>query len=266
MRRHPWLAWLLMLAPAATPATGRSADPARPVRLGVLAYRGADDARRRWQPTADYLTAQIPGHTFAIVPLAWDAIAPAVERHDVDFVATSPANYVALEALFGAARIATLVRERHGVICKSYGAIIFARADRDDIRTLKDLRGKTFRAADAESFGGWWMALRELLERDLDPLRDFAALRFGGNQDTVVLDVRDGRADAGTVRDDDLERMANEGQIDPATFRILNRQPLTPEYPFARSTRLYPEWPLATLKGTPDELAQEVAVALLKMP
>ncbi len=36
--------------------------------------------------------------------------------------------------------------------------------------------------------------------------------------------------------------------------------------PFLHSTRVYPEWPLAKLQHTPDKLAEDVAVALIKMP
>src|SRR4030067_3505138 len=60
------------------------------VKIGVLASRGADDALKTWQPTAEYLTKEIPQYSFVIVPLDIDEIAPAVERNDVDFVITNP--------------------------------------------------------------------------------------------------------------------------------------------------------------------------------
>jgi PAS domain S-box-containing protein len=59
--------------------------------------------------------------------------------------------------------------------------------------------------------------------------------------------------------------MAEEGKISLSSFRILN--PQSPgRFPFLRSTRLYPEWPFAKVKHTPDDLARKVVVALLNMP
>ncbi|MBC8096647.1 MAG: PAS domain-containing protein, partial [Akkermansiaceae bacterium] len=72
--------------------------------------------------------------------------------------------------------------------------------------------------------------------------------------------------DAGTVRTDLFERIAEQKGINLSEFRVLNPQPQTPAFPFLRSTRLYPEWPFAALKNTNVELAQKVAIALLQMP
>jgi len=81
----------------------------------------------------------------------------------------------------------------------------------------------------------------------------------------VVFAVRDGKVDAGTVRTDTLERMVAEGKINRSDFKILNSM-ITPNFPFAHSTRLYPEWPIAATRNTPDALGQKVAIALLSLP
>ena len=77
--------------------------------------------------------------------------------------------------------------------------------------------------------------------------------------------MRDGLVDAGTVRTDTLERMVGEGKINLSDFKILNSQASDPSFPFLRSTRLYPEWPWARLRHTPDDLAEKVTIALLSM-
>jgi len=117
------------------------------------------------------------------------------------------------------------------------------------------------------SFGGWRMAWREFKEKDIDPYRDFKELRFGGTHDAVVYAVRDGKADAGTVRTDTLETMEMEGKINLAEFRVIHEhEGGIVHLPFLHSTRSYPEWPFAKVKHTPDELAEKVATALLEMP
>ena len=235
-------------------------------KIGVIAYRGHEQAMKVWQPTAAYLTAKIQPHSFAIVPLRLDEIIGAVRRREVDFVLTNPESYVELEALSGATRIATMTIRQNGGTLKAFGAVIFCRADRDDIQELGDLKGRSFAAVQEISFGGWQMAWREFKERGIDPYRHFSKIEFTGfPQDRVVEAVRDGKSEAGTVRTGILEEMAAEDAIDLREFRILNRQKHD-NFSLLHSTRLYPEWAFATLRHTSDELAEEVVVALLGMP
>ena len=236
------------------------------VRIGVMAIRGPQEALNTWTPTANYLSAKIPGYSFVIVPLTIDDIGPAVEFHDVEFVLTNPGSYAELESAYGVTRIATLKNKRPGGSYSVFGAVIFTRADRKDIQGIADLKGKTFMAVHESAFGGWWMAWRELKHLDIDPMKDFKKLVFSGfPQDNVVYAVRDGKVDAGTVRTDILEDMAEAGKINLKDFKILNPRHAE-NFPYALSTQLYPEWPFAVVRHTPDNLAQRVAVALISMP
>ncbi len=251
---------------APLPAHPSIASPVqKPIRIGVLAYRGADEALKMWSPTADYLKAAIPPYSFEIVPLDFHELGPTVGRGAVDFVLANTSIYVELESLYGVSRIATLKNRGTGGGYTVFGGVIFCKADRNDISGLRDLKGRSFMAVDETSFGGWRAAWRELKDRGIDPYRDFTSMRFGETHDAVVYAVRDGKADAGTVRTDTLERMAEEGKIDLRAFRVLNEQQVQ-GFPFALSTRLYPEWPFAKARHTDDELAQKVAIALLRLP
>lgn len=235
------------------------------VRIGVLAHRGKDEALKSWSPTARYLSSALPGYNFVIVPLNNDDIGPAVEYHDVDYVLTNPGSYAELESTYGITRIATLKTKTPKGSYSVFGAVIFTRADRADIRSLEDLRNKRFMAVHENAFGGWWLAWRELKRHGVNPYKDFASLQFSGfPQDNVVFAVRDGRVDAGTVRTDLLESLAMAGKINLADFRVL--QPRHPDnFPYVVSTELYPDWAFAVLPHSSDELAQKVAVALLQM-
>ncbi len=247
------LLWLTAGVPAVNAATS--------VRIGVLAHR--EESSELWSPTAEYLTRQIPGHRFHIVPLNNQTIGPAVEHNDVDFVLTNPGSYIGLETQYGVTRMLTLRNLRQGKPYTVFGSVIFTRAGRADIETLYDLRGKSFMAVDKDAFGGFLMAWRELKDHGIDPFRDFSELLFAGlPQDPIVYAVRDGKVDAGMVRTDMLERLAADGKIRFEEFRILNPQRAS-GFPFALSTRLYPEWPFAKARHTSDELAQKVAIALL---
>ncbi|MCP4643633.1 MAG: PhnD/SsuA/transferrin family substrate-binding protein [bacterium] len=239
------------------------------VRVGVLANSGTERCAEKWGPTAEYLTDVIPGFTFAIAPLGFDEVDSAVESNEVDFVLTNSSYYVGLEKHHGVNRIATLKNRRTAGVFTVLGGVIFCRDDRDDIQSLGDLRGRTFRGVDEESLGGWHAAWRELDRAGIAPRRDLRSLTFGGSHEAVVFAVRDGEVDAGTVRTDTLERMAAEGTIRLEDFRALEHEHgagVVCESSFLHSTDVYPEWPMAKLVRTSDDLAEQVAVALISMP
>ncbi len=240
----------------------------QPVKIGVLANRGRFECMQRWAPTAIYLSRAIEGYKFTIIPLLFDEVEPAVSDHTLDFVLANPSIYVDLEIRYGAGRIATLKNLRSGKPFTEFGGVIFYKAGRKDIKSLEDLKEKSFMAVNENSLGGWQAAWLKFKKDGIDPYKDFKSLQFAGTHDEVIDAVREGRADAGAVRTDALERMAAAGKInlkDFETFPHLNHKK-TELFPFLHSTDLYPEWPFARIGFTTDSLVQKVAIALLKMP
>ena len=239
----------IKLAAAQTPATS-PATPAPPkpapqpgskipsyqktiVKIGILAKRGDDKVFEQWQATADYLGAEIIGHTFEIVPLDFEETYAAVEDGTVDFVIANSGMYVDFEGLYDANRIATLKNLRLGNPYTVFGGVLFRRADREDIQQIKDLKGKTMMAVNETSLGGWQMQWGEMKEAGIDPSQDLKELSFGDTHDNVVYAVQEGRVDVGAIRTDTLERMANEGKINLNDFVVINQQTdLQADFPF----------------------------------
>lgn len=237
------------------------------MKIGVRAHSGVTKALKQWQPTADYLTEQIPEHEFIIVPVVGiDDLINAVGRGDFDFVLTNPSMAVELEVRAGITPLVTLNNKRQDKAYTRFGSVIFTRSDRDDINSIKDLKNKNFIAVSPKGFGGWLVALREILKHGVNPENDFKSLEFSnGIQEDVVAAVASGKADAGVVRTDMLERMAQDKKISLTDFKIINPRE-TKDFPFAHSSPLYPEWPFSKAKKTSNQLAQKVALALLTMP
>ena len=256
---------ILLLATLLLPFAAGGA-PEEEIRIGVLSHRGEAATLSVWTPTADYLSATLKGYQFTIVPLAFDRVNGAVDSGAVDFILVNPGIYVNLEVKYRVSRIATMNNRRgNNILYNIFGGVIFSRRDRDDLKHLEDLRGQRFMAVDETSLGGFQMAWRELNANGINPYKDFSALIFGGIHDDVVLAVLNRDVDVGTVRTDILERMAAAGTVQLGDFRIINPQ-TNSEFPFAHSTRLYPEWPFSKVRHTTNDLAQEVAIALLQMP
>ncbi len=235
------------------------------IKIGVLAKRGPELTLQKWSATADYLSTALPKYHFTIVPLGFSEIHTAVREGKIDFVLANPAFYVELEKIHKINRIATLINlHLSSEQTTIFGGVIFVRADRADLMSIDSLKGHEFMAVDEHSFGGWIVGWRELHRQGIEPATFFSSLSYGNTHDAVVLAVRDGLVDAGTVRTDTLERMAETGDIHLDDFRILNEQQ-PDNFPFKLSTSLYPEWPIAAVRTTPADLSRHVASALLAM-
>ena len=236
-------------------------------RIGVLAKRGSSAVFLKWRATADYLSREIPGHQFEIVPLSFAEISEAVKQGNVEFILANPAVFLTLTTEDGVRPLATLENLRDGKGYSVFGGIIFVRAD-SKIFHYKELKKASFAAVSRNSLGGWLMAWRELAKLHSIPGGNINSISFVGTHDDVVFAVRDGKFDAGTVRTDTLERMQQEGKISMKEFRVLlqNKYYPTDAFPFLRSTPLYPEWPFVATKSVPDRLNKKITIALLKMP
>ncbi len=238
-----------------------AAEP-RAVRIGVLAFLDAQAMSGQWEPVLEHLATVLPGYKPVLVQLDHAALRAAVAAHSVDFVITNPGSYVALEMEFGISRIATLDTAQAPSPMRAVGSAVIVLAERKDLRSLADLAGKRVIAVGEDAFGGYQLAWREFAQLGMDPLKDFSSLEFVGlPMGRLTEAVAAGRADAGIVRACLIEGLAPQAQ---ARFRVLSPR-LEPDFPCQTSTRLYPDWPIATLRSTPPALAKAVATALLAM-
>ncbi|BAU49012.1 histidine kinase [Sulfurifustis variabilis] len=254
----------LLLASSALAAGLAQAAP--PVHIGVLATPAEADTAARWAPTANYLSERIPDNRFVVVPLDLEGLRLAVERETVAFVLTHPGHYVDLDDLYDLTPIVTRRMRMHEEARSQFGAVLLTRADHPAVRTLADLRGRSLLAAGDQTFGSFHLVWRELEAANVHPFRDLGRLELReGTPEAIVDAVRDGAVDAGVVPTGVLENLVASGKASLDAFRVVNPVQV-PDFPLLTSTRLYPEWPLAATRNTPETLARAVAVALLEMP
>ena len=252
------LALALLLAAPCPPATARTPGE---IRIGVLDFLGSEATIGEWSPLLHHIEAALPGQTVRLEQLDHAGMHAAAAAGELDFIVTNPGHYVELEAELGASRILTLDAGGGRTPPRALGSAVIVRADRGDLQSLIELRGKRVAAVGREGFGGFQLVWGVLADIDVSPDEDFAELQTVGFPMSKVLEaVASGRADAGIVRACLLEGLGEAGQA----FRVVAPRH-EPGFPCATSTPLYPDWPLASLRHTPPELARQVAIALLSM-
>ena len=234
------------------------------VTIGVLAHRDIEQTAQRWQPLADYLSAIDPAHTFRIAALDYTTMEGALRQQEVDFLLTNPGHYVELRSRYPlSAPLATLVTEERGLPLAALGGAIIT-ASEGPVRSIEALRGARVAIVWESSLGGFQSQALELQQRGLQRDRNYRTVA-ASTHDAVVQMVLDRSVDVGFVRAGIIEQMAHEGQLELERIRVLNRQD-QPSYPYALSTRLYPEWPLSAAAHVDEELQRRLLGVLFALP
>jgi PAS domain S-box-containing protein len=238
----------------------------RDVTVGVNAFLGAEEAITRWGPTIDQLNQSIEGYRFRLITYGRvDEMTAAAARGEFNYVITNPSAYVVMAVNAGAGEIASLVNRWQGQDLIRFGSVVFTRKEQADIRSLRDLRGKSLMATVRQGFGGWQIVAEEFDEVGVDPEAYLNQLVFSsGNQQEVVFAVRDGAVDAGVIRTGVLEKMDAEGLIDLEQFNVVASRNVE-GFPLPLSTNLYPEWVFAELPKMDVELGPKIKAVLLSI-
>jgi PAS domain S-box-containing protein len=260
MKHFVWLIVLMLVGCAAS-----AAQKPTPLKLGVLAYRPKPQVIAQWQPVADYIQSSL-ARPVELAVYNHTELAAVVAKRAVDLVITTANQLIHLQHTASlSAPVATLIMREGPHHLSAYGNTIITRADRGDITSLVDLAGKRIAVVSLKAFAGYQMPVFEMVEAGLAvPARE-TLLITGQPHDRVVEEVLAGRADVGFVRSGVLESLAEKGAIDFNQFKVINRQNL-PRFPYAVSTRLHPEWPVATMPQIDRETASRLAAILYLMP
>lgn len=260
---HAWLLRVAVLLLVGLVAGTASA--AQTLTLAVATYRPPGHTLQQWQPLADYLTEKLNGTQVVLLALSHDEIRDRLARQTVDVVITEASDYVMLRNRNPlTALLATRVPQHEGKRMIGSGGVIFTRSARDDIDGLAQLAGKRVAAAHPASLGGYQAQLMSLAQHGI--ARDaLGPVRFvGAAHDQVVEAVLAGEADVGFARSGLLEALSAEGRLEAGALKVLNAQDL-PSYPYALSTRLYPEWPVFAAAHLKPEIARRIAAALMTL-
>ncbi|KRI00273.1 EAL domain-containing protein [Curvibacter sp. PAE-UM] len=249
----------LLLALAATPLR---ADP-ETIVVGVLSFRPEALALAQWKPLTDYLNRSVPSAHFELKVYEYGPMQEAVRQQAVDLVITQPGEYVRMVHQNGLSTpLATLINLENGRPVRAMGGVIVARSARQDLRDLKDLQDQRIATVSRLSFGAYQIQATELARLSISPER---VVETGLPQDRVIEALLANEADVAFVRTGLLETLVREGRLKPGELKVLGQQNY-PGYPYALSSRLYPEWPVVAMSHLPEDLSVRIAGALLSLP
>ncbi len=98
------------------------------------------------------------------------------------------------------------------------------------IRTLADLKGRTFSFGSQSSTSGHLMPRSFLLQAGIDPDRDLRRVSYSGAHDATIAAVAGGKVDAGAVNISVWEKFVANGKVDPSQVKVFYTTPPFHDY------------------------------------
>lgn len=230
-----------LLAPWAAQAQGTltiGLVPAEDPRLMV-----ADN-----QAIIEALRASLGTQIKPFVATDYNGVIEALRAKKLDLALLGPFSYVLAASVAGIEPIAVPETQKQGA---SYHSLIIARTERN-IRSLADLKGKTFAFVDPSSASGHLFPKTAMIRAGLDPDTDLRAI-FAGSHDASAIAVQNGKVDAAAVADGLLEAAMARGVVKGDEIRIVWTSDPIPGAPAVMRSDL------------PDPLKQRIRAAFAAM-
>jgi phosphonate transport system substrate-binding protein len=185
---------VLLLSLLVTTGCGDHPKEAQVLRVGFVPAEDAQQVMQNAQPIVDILQSRLGMEVQAFVAADYTGVVEALRGNKLDIAFLTPASYVLAK---NEANVKVILKsERRG--SPFYYAAIITRAD-SGIKTLEDLRGKTFAFGDPLSTSANVFPRKMFHERGIDPVRDFKQVLYSGGHDATVLAVLNGKVDAGAT-------------------------------------------------------------------
>lgn len=186
--------WLALVVAMFVFGCGDAGEREKVLRVGFVPSEDAQRVMQNAQPIVEILRKRLNMEVQPFVATDYTGVVEALRVNKLDMAFLTPASYVLAK---NEANIRVILKsERKGM--PFYYAAIIVRAD-SGIRSLDDLRGKSFAFGDALSTTGNVIPRRMLKKRGIDPVRDFKQVLHSGGHDATVLAVLHGKVDAGAT-------------------------------------------------------------------
>ena len=180
------------------------------IRFGILPRLSTEALYMMFKPLGEYLSQETGEKVSIVIPQDYGAFKEQVKAGTIDLCFANSIVYIQLKKDSGVDLVAGSVEAKGGA---KFRGIVIVRKD-SGIKTLNDLKGKKLVFVDKDAAGGYVFQMLLLKKRGFDINKDFVTLPFAKKHDNVVIQVFDKSADAGGIREDDLEKVKNKVDLD----------------------------------------------------
>jgi phosphonate transport system substrate-binding protein len=203
------LAGLLSLAPVALAQT-------KPLKFGVGLFqpdRERNDATYR--PLAEHLARALGRPVELRTVDTWEGLAKSLANGETDIALMGPWGYVLANHAAQAQAVATILYDGK----PEYFALMITHPD-SGIKTVADLKGRTFAFGDKGSTSGYLIPLHHFMQQGIDPEKYFSRVLYTKHQ-AIETQVAAGQLDAGADYNRNRNAMIEQGLIKAERSRVI---------------------------------------------
>ncbi|NFG23722.1 phosphate/phosphite/phosphonate ABC transporter substrate-binding protein [Clostridium botulinum] len=176
------------------------------VIVGINPFTSPADIKKMYLPILERLLKGINLTPRMIIVKDYDALSDQIKKGTIDMGWFSPFAYVIAKSK---ANVTPLVTPR--VNGKTYYNGYIIANKNSGIKTLSDLKNKSFAYVDKNSASGYLYARHILKANKMNPDRLFSDVSFAGSHDNVINGVLNGSFDAGATYNEALDKAKENG-------------------------------------------------------
>ena len=224
--------FLTVLATAWLAASALAAEP--PLKFGVGLFQPDKDKNdATYRPLANYLATQLNRPVELRTVDSWEGLAKSLAAGETDIALMGPWGYVLANNEAGAQVVSTILYDDK----PEYFAIIVTHPN-SGIKTLADLKGKTFAFGDKGSTSGYLIPTHYFMTQGINPATYFSKVLYTKHQ-AIETQVAQGVLDAGADYNRNRNAMIEQGLIKAAQSVIIWQSAPLPNDAVAVSKTLF---------------------------
>jgi phosphonate transport system substrate-binding protein len=201
-----------------------------PLKLGVGLFQPDKEKNdATYRPLAEHLAKRLGRPVELRTVDTWEGLAKSLSSGETDLALMGPWGYVLANHIAGAQVISTILYDGK----PEYFAIIVTHPE-SGIKSLADLKGRTFAFGDKGSTSGYLIPFHHFQKQGIEPEKFFSKVLYTKHQ-AIETQVAAGQLDAGADYNRNRNAMIEQGLIQADRSRIIWTSDALPNDAFAVS-------------------------------
>jgi phosphonate transport system substrate-binding protein len=244
MKKLPTLLAALALVAAGSAALAQTTV----LHVSAIPDEAPTELQRKFKPLGDYLQKET-GATVQFTPVTdYAAVVEGLANGKIDLAWLGGFTFVQAKIRTSGGAVPIVQRAEDEKFTSRFIVPIDS-----PVKSLAELKGKTFAFGAPSSTSGHLMPRYFLMQAGIAPDTDFKAVAFSGAHDATVAFVASGRADAGVLNASVMDKLVESGNPNAAKVRVLATTP--PYYDYNWTVR----------PGLDPALVKKISDAFLKL-
>jgi phosphonate transport system substrate-binding protein len=213
------------LVTSAIVAFSLNAQAQQVLRVSAIPDEAPTELARKFEPLGKYLESRL-GMKIEWTPVTdYAAAVETLVNKKIDLAWFGGFTFVQSSVRSGGKTLPLVQREED----TAFKSVFITSAD-SGIKSLEDLKGKTFSFGSQSSTSGHLMPRSFLLGAKIDPDKDMKRVSFSGAHDATIAAVASGKVDAGAVNISVWNKFVEDKKVDTAAVKVFYTTPAYYDY------------------------------------